>query len=182
MRRDFLNRLIKKHFKQLIDSVRALRPHCHNFKVNDFKHYCAAVCAGTFQAHMWCTAAIDESMHQIWRNRFVYWVFTECWYRAVLCQLIDYFKRVESASLQPNVRPLIAINMQKCLSFVQIFAHVHLELIIMDSRILVSERSSERLQAFHEVSQSCNRAWVYMTVMTSLRNTYRDPESRREQQ
>ena len=68
MRRDFLNRLIEKYFEQLIDSVRVLLPHWRNFKANDFKHYCAAAC----QAHMQCTAALDESVHQIWRNRFVY--------------------------------------------------------------------------------------------------------------
>ena len=68
MRRDFLYRL----FEQLINSVRVLRPHCRNFEANDFKYYCAAACAGTCQAHMLCTAAIDESLHQIWHNRFVY--------------------------------------------------------------------------------------------------------------
>ena len=72
MRRDFLNRLIEKKFEQLSDWVRVLRPHCRNFKANDFTHYCAAACAGTCQAHMQCTAALDESVHQIWRNRFVY--------------------------------------------------------------------------------------------------------------
>ena len=72
MRRDFLNQLIEKKFEQLIDSVRVLQPHCRNFKANDFKHYCAAACAGTCQAHMRCAAAIDESVHQTWRNRFVY--------------------------------------------------------------------------------------------------------------
>ena len=41
MRRDLLYPLIKKYFEQLIDLVRVLRPHCCNFKVNDFKHYCA---------------------------------------------------------------------------------------------------------------------------------------------
>ena len=65
MHRDFLNRLIEKYFEQLIDSVRVLRPHCRNVKENDFKHYCAAACTGTCQA-------LDESVHQIWRNRFVY--------------------------------------------------------------------------------------------------------------
>ena len=49
-----------------------IRPHCSNFKTNDFKHYCAAACAGTCHAHMRCTSAIDESVHQIWLNRFVY--------------------------------------------------------------------------------------------------------------
>ena len=68
MRRDFLNRLIEKYFEQLIDSVRVLRPHCRNFKANNFKHYCAAACARICQAHMQCTAAIDESVDQIWRN------------------------------------------------------------------------------------------------------------------
>ena len=72
MRRDFLNRLIEKYFEQLIDSVRDLRPHCRNVKANDFKHYCAAACTGICQAHMRCTAALDELVHQIWRNRFVY--------------------------------------------------------------------------------------------------------------
>ena len=42
MRRDFLYRLIEKYFKQLIDSVRVLQPHCRNVKANDFKHCCAA--------------------------------------------------------------------------------------------------------------------------------------------
>ena len=69
MRRDFLNRLIEKYFEQLIDSVRVLRPYCRNFKANDFKHYCAAACAGTCQAHMQCTVTIDESLHQIGRNK-----------------------------------------------------------------------------------------------------------------
>ena len=64
MRRDFLYRLNEKYFEQLIDWVRVLRPHCRNFKANDFKHYCAAACAGTCQAHMRCTAAIDEWVHQ----------------------------------------------------------------------------------------------------------------------
>ena len=72
MRRDILYRLIEKYFEQLIDLVRVLRPHCGSFKANDFKHYCAVACAATCQAHMWCTAPIDESVHQIWRNRFVY--------------------------------------------------------------------------------------------------------------
>ena len=53
----------------VIDSVRVLRPHRHNFKANDFKHNDAAACDGTCQAHIRCTA-IDESVHQIWRNRF----------------------------------------------------------------------------------------------------------------
>ena len=72
MRRDFLYLLIEKYFKQLIDWGRVLGPDCRNFKANDFKHYCAATCAGICQARMRCTAAIDESVHQIWRNRFVY--------------------------------------------------------------------------------------------------------------
>ena len=62
MRRDFLYRLIEKYFEQLIESVRVLRPHCRNFKANDSKHYCAAACADISQAHMRCTAAIDESL------------------------------------------------------------------------------------------------------------------------
>ena len=70
MGRDFLNRLIEKYFEQLIDSVRVLRPHCCNFKANNFTHYCAAACAGTCEAHMRCSTAIDESVHQMWRNRF----------------------------------------------------------------------------------------------------------------
>ena len=37
MQRDIL----KKYFERLIDSVRVLRPHCHNFKANNFEHYCA---------------------------------------------------------------------------------------------------------------------------------------------
>ena len=72
MRRDFLNRLIEKYFEQLIDSVQVLQPHCRIFKSNNSKHYCAAAWAGTCQAHMRCTAALDELVHQIWRNRFVY--------------------------------------------------------------------------------------------------------------
>ena len=72
MLRDYLFPLNEKYFEQLIDSVRVLRPHCHNFKANDFKHYCDAACPGTCQAHMQCTAAMDESVHQIWSNRFVY--------------------------------------------------------------------------------------------------------------
>ena len=70
MRRDFLHRLIEKYLEHLIDSVQVLRPHCRNFKANDFRHYCAAACPGTCQAHMRCTAAIVESVHEIWRNRF----------------------------------------------------------------------------------------------------------------
>ena len=62
----------RKIFRKIIDLVRVLRPHCRNFKANDFNHCCAAACASTCQAHMWCTAAIDESVHQIWDNRFVY--------------------------------------------------------------------------------------------------------------
>ena len=77
MRRDFGYRLIEKYFDQLIDSVRVLRPHCRNSKANDFQCYCAAACAGTCQAHMRCTAAIGESVKQIWHNIFVYfWVLT----------------------------------------------------------------------------------------------------------
>ena len=72
MRRDFLYRLVEKYLKQLIDSVPVLRSLCRNFKENYFKHYCAAACAGTYHAHMRCTAAFAESVHQIWRNRFVY--------------------------------------------------------------------------------------------------------------
>ena len=72
MRRDILNQLIEKYFEQLIDSVRVLRPYCRNVKTNDFKHYCAAACTCTCQAHVRCTAALDESVHQIWRIRFVY--------------------------------------------------------------------------------------------------------------
>ena len=64
MRRDLLNRLIEKYFEQLIDSVRVLRPHCRNVKANNFKHNCAAACTGTCQAHVSCTAALDESVHQ----------------------------------------------------------------------------------------------------------------------
>ena len=71
MRRDFLYQLIENYFEQLINSVRGLRPHCRNFKANDFKHYGAAARAGTCQAHMRCRAAIDKSVHLIWRNRFV---------------------------------------------------------------------------------------------------------------
>ena len=75
MQREFLNRLIEKYFEQLIGSVQVLWPHCRNFKANDFKHYCAAASAGTYQAHMRWT---DELVHQIWRNRFVYsWVLTQ---------------------------------------------------------------------------------------------------------
>ena len=77
MGRDFLNQLIEKYFEQLIDSVRVKRPHCRYFKAKNFTHYCAAACAGTCQTHMRCTAALDESLRQIWRNRFVYsWVLT----------------------------------------------------------------------------------------------------------
>ena len=66
-----------KYFEQLINSVRVLRPYWQIFKANEFKHYCAAACAGTCQAHMRCTAAIDELVHQICCNRFVYsWVLT----------------------------------------------------------------------------------------------------------
>ena len=72
MGRDFKYRLIEKYFEQLIDSVCFLQPHCRNFEANNFKHYCAAACTSTCQAHMQCTAAIDESVHQIWRIRFVY--------------------------------------------------------------------------------------------------------------
>ena len=60
MGRDFLYRLIEKYFEKLIDSVRVLRPHCRNFKANDFKHYCALAWAGTCQANMRCTTVIDE--------------------------------------------------------------------------------------------------------------------------
>ena len=70
MRRDFFNQLIEKYFEQLIGSVRVLQPHCCNFKANDFEHYCAAACAGTCQALMGCTAALDEWVHQTWRNLF----------------------------------------------------------------------------------------------------------------
>ena len=123
MRRDFLNQLIEKYFEQLIDSGRVLRPHCRNFKANDFTHC---------QAHMRCTAALDESVHQIWRNRFVYsWVLTRScsvslkqklhcfcvfWPRnftKFIHELIKFhiwnnwlfqmpFERVELASAQPN--------------------------------------------------------------------------------
>ena len=72
MRRDLSNRLNENYIEQLIDSVRVLRPHCLNFKANDFEQYCVVACAGTCQAQMRFTAAIDESVHQIWRNRFVY--------------------------------------------------------------------------------------------------------------
>ena len=56
MRRDFLYQLIEKYFEQLIDSL-------PNFKANGLRHFCAAACPGTCQAHMQCTAAIDESVH-----------------------------------------------------------------------------------------------------------------------
>ena len=72
MRRDFFNRLVEKYLEQLIDSVRVLQTHCRYVKANHFKHYCATACAGTCQARMRCTAALDEWEHQIWRNRFVY--------------------------------------------------------------------------------------------------------------
>ena len=39
MRRDFSYPLIKIYFEQLSDSVRVLRPHCRNFKANNFQHY-----------------------------------------------------------------------------------------------------------------------------------------------
>ena len=133
MRRDFLNRLIEKYFEQLIDSVRVLRPHCRYSKANDFTHYCGAACAGTCLTHMRCTAALDESVHQIWRNRFVYWVLTRsrsvslkrkfhcfcmfwpCNFTKFMHKLIKFhiwnnrllqmvFERVESVSPQPNAR------------------------------------------------------------------------------
>ena len=68
MRRDFLNQLIEKYFEQLIDSVEfyshidvILRQTVLNIVVP--RHA---------PAHMRCTAALDESVHQIWRNRIVY--------------------------------------------------------------------------------------------------------------
>ena len=65
MPRDFWYRLIEKYFEQLIDSVRVLRRTILNIIV--LRHAPAHA-----NAHMRCTAAIDESVHQIWRNRFVY--------------------------------------------------------------------------------------------------------------
>ena len=134
MRRGFLYRLIEKYFEQLIDSIRVLRPHCCNFKTNDFRHYCAAACAGTCQAHMRCTMAIDESVHQIWRNRFVYsWVLTQscslslnkssivfvCFgpvilqilFRNFTFEIIDYFKCRSNRSSRPHLNQMLKFSL-----------------------------------------------------------------------
>ena len=68
MGRDFLNQLIEKYFEQLIDSVRVKWPHCRYFKAKNFTH-APAHARHTCGVH---TAALDESLRQIWRNRFVY--------------------------------------------------------------------------------------------------------------
>ena len=61
MRRDFLYRLIKNNFEQLIDSIQVFRPHWHNFsRWTISKPYCAAACAGTCPANRRCTAAIEN--------------------------------------------------------------------------------------------------------------------------
>ena len=137
VRRDFLYRLIEKYFEQLIDSVWVLWPHCRNFKANDFKHHCATACASTCQAHMRCTSAIDESVHQIWRNRFVYsWVLTlSIWSRSVslnessivfVCfgrvisqnlfrnftfEISDYFKCHSNGSSRPHLNQMLEFSL-----------------------------------------------------------------------
>ena len=50
--RRFFESIDRKIFRTINHSVRVLRPHFRNFKANDFKHYCAAACVGTYQAHM----------------------------------------------------------------------------------------------------------------------------------
>ena len=136
MRRDFLNRLIKKYFKQFIDSFRVLRPHCRTFRADDFKHYCAVACAGTCQAHMRCTAVIDESVHQIWRNRFVYsWVLTRscsvslkessivfvCFgriisqnlFRNFIFEIINYFQCRSNGSSWPHLNQMLEFSLNR---------------------------------------------------------------------
>ena len=85
---------------------------------------------GTCQAHMRCTAAIDESVHQVWRNRFVYsWVLTRScsvslnessiffvcfgrvilqnWFRNFTFEIIDYFKCRSNGSSQPHLNQML---------------------------------------------------------------------------
>ena len=72
MRRDFWYRLIEKYFQQLIDSVRVLRPHAVVLRRTILNIIVPQNAPAHAKTHMRCTAAIDESVHQIWRNRLVY--------------------------------------------------------------------------------------------------------------
>ena len=72
MRRDFWYRLIEKYFEQLIASVRVLRPHAVVLRRMILNIIVPRHALAHAKAHMRCTVAIDESVHQIWRNRFVY--------------------------------------------------------------------------------------------------------------
>ena len=72
MRKDFWYRLIKKYFEQLIDSVRVLRPHVVVLRRTILNIIVPQHTPPHAKTHMRCIAAMDESVHQIWRNKFVY--------------------------------------------------------------------------------------------------------------
>ena len=136
MRIDFRYRLIEKYFKQLIDSVRVLWPHAVVLRRTILHIIVLRHAPAHAKAHMRCTAAIDESVHQIWRNRFVNsWKLTQSqfvslressWEFSMFCMFWPHnfakqfqkfhiwnkrlfqmpFERVKSASAQPNARVL----------------------------------------------------------------------------
>ena len=133
-RRDFLNRLIEKYFKQLIDSVRVLRPHCRNVKANDFKHYSAAACTGTYARH---TCGVQRHLMNRCTKYVAIDLFTlECWHGAVPCHLnescnvfisfghvtsqnfftfeiIDYFKCRTNGSSQPQLNRMREFSLNR---------------------------------------------------------------------